>query len=384
MNQKPNPKGFKTLHRLSVVTILFFGFAFSSWLGIGFDGNNDENPRNVSSKKSNPVLSGGQTTVFNYSHNAFSLPAKNLTESHRSKFLIGDALFSREWVAAPTAEKEKDGLGPLFNARSCNECHFEDGRGRPPLPGDKRVQFLFFLGHINSDNVQAAVPDPHYGNQLQTQAISGAKPEGKIKITYNDIPGQYSDGSSFILKNPMYEIIDPGYGSLPSGVRISPRSAPAIPGMGLLEAISKEDILSHADPGDKDADGISGRPNYVRDVSKKKVELGRFGWKAGSPSIRHQVATAFNQDIGLTSSLFPTENYTFPQKEELNHFTNGGDPEIANDTLDLVVFYSQTLAVPAARNRDSKEVLHGETIFKRARCDACHTPTYNDIQKGSL
>lgn len=66
---------------------------------------------------------------------------------------------------------------------------------------------------------------------------------------------------------------------------ISPRVAPAIIGMGLLEAIDTSDLLSLSDPDNIDGDGISGRPNMVPDGQGGDVVMGRFGWKANAGSL---------------------------------------------------------------------------------------------------
>ena len=130
---------------------------------------------------------------------------------------------------------------------------------------------------------------------------------------------------------------------------VSPRVAPAVVGMGLLEAIPESDILAAADPGDEDGDGISGRANMVWDVRRGQTALGRFGWKANQPTVEQQTAGAFLGDLGITSTLFPEENCTAPQADCLAA-PNGGLPEISAERLAKVVLYTQTLAA-RPRNR---------------------------------
>jgi CxxC motif-containing protein (DUF1111 family) len=63
-------------------------------------------------------------------------------------------------------------------------------------------------------------------------------------------------------------------------VQLAPRLAPALGGVGLLEAVPEAEILSRADPQDRDQDGISGRANRVWDQQLQRWNLGRFGLKA--------------------------------------------------------------------------------------------------------
>src|SRR5690606_15871015 len=124
------------------------------------------------------------------------------------------------------------------------------------------------------------VPEPTYGGQLQHQAIAGVQPEGRAKIEYEEITGQYPDGTTHRLRKPTYRIEDPGYGPLDPDVMFSPRIAPRRAGSGLLDAVEEATPLQNADTDDAGGDGISGRPNYVYDVRKGEKRIGKFGWKA--------------------------------------------------------------------------------------------------------
>ena len=160
---------------------------------------------------------------------------------------------------------------------------------------------------------------------------------------------------------------------------MSPRVAPAIVGMGLLEAIRESDIVSAADPNDADGDGISGRVNMVWDERKGALSMGRFGWKANVPTVEQQTAGAFLGDLGVTSLLFSQENCTEPQADCLAA-PNGGSPEIGAERLADVVTYTQTLAVPAMRDVADPQVRQGADLFVQAGCAVCHTPQYTTAQ----
>ncbi len=108
-----------------------------------------------------------------------------------------------------------------------------------------------------------------------------------------------------MLRKPTYSITELAFGPLHSKAMLSPRVAPAVIGLGLLEAIAEPAIRANADPDDANHDGISGRTNEVWSMAHQHVALGRFGWKAGMPTIHDQSASAAAGDIGLSSSLVP-------------------------------------------------------------------------------
>ncbi len=321
------------------------------------------------------ALSGGTSTVLNASGEAFGFASQALTFDEDTDFGIGNSFFRQSWVSAPSSTTARDGLGPFYNAVSCSACHFKDGRGRPPAYDYEMGHGLLLrLGTAGTDVHGGPLADPVYGGQLQDNAILGQTAKGQFTITYEDITETYDDGTSVILKKPIYHLQNPGYGTFAAGIRISPRVANQIIGLGLLEAITETDILAHADANDTDGDGISGRANYVYDKASNTTKMGRFGWKANQPDVRQQVAAAFSGDMGLTSSLFPNENC--PPGVDCNAIPNGGSPEVPDLTLERIVLYSRTLSVPARRNFDDKEVLEGKKIFTDLKCASCHTPKF--------
>ena len=324
-------------------------------------------------------LSGGVSTVNNASEEAFGFSSSVLTPSQQIAFGVGNSFFRQSWVSAPSSTTARDGLGPILNAVSCSSCHFKDGRGRPPVfEGELGEGLLLRLSVAGTDNTGASLPEPTYGHQLQDASIMGVDTEGDIKITYTSFSETLADGTVVTLKKPIYSITNLAYGPIDSGVLISPRIANQMVGLGLLEAIDENTILSYVDETDMNGDGISGKANYVYDIESKTQKLGRFGWKANQPSIKQQVAAAFAGDLGITSYLFPDENC--PPNINCNDIPNGGTPEITDANFDKVVLYSQSLAVPVRRDYEEQHVLNGKEIFKAIQCAACHIPK---MQTGS-
>ncbi len=182
---------------------------------------------------------------------------------------------------------------------------------------------------------------------------------------------EYEDGTPYTLLEPHYEVIGPD-GEPIEGLLLSPRIAPAVFGVGLLEAVPEDDILDLADPDDDDGDGISGRANLVPDPAAPGSQvLGRFGWKAAVPTVEEQNAGAFAGDIGITSSRRPAQPCTRLQAECISA-PDGGDPELDDHKLDQVTFYTRTLAVPARRDVGTPDTGAGQETFEEIGCASCH------------
>jgi CxxC motif-containing protein (DUF1111 family) len=167
---------------------------------------------------------------------------------------------------------------------------------------------------------------------------------------------------------------DFGYGEPAEPLLMSPRVAPAIFGLGLLEAVPERTLEALADPADSDGDGISGRVNHVRELTRGRLAPGRFGWKAEQPSVLQQSAGAFLGDMGLSSTFFAGERFG-GREAELAGLPNGGAPEVGNDILHAIAIYARSLAVPARRNHTQPSVARGEDLFASAGCAHCHVHT---------
>jgi CxxC motif-containing protein (DUF1111 family) len=318
------------------------------------------------------ALSGGGTTVFDASDSAFSFPAPGLSPLAFARHEAGDAGFEQEFVEE--SGLPNSGLGPIFDNVSCEECHVGDGRGRPPL----EPTYAFNLEDpFNSMLFRASIPGvgphggpnpvPKLGGQLQLQSVGGFGADITALVKYVSRTGTFADGTSYTLFAPEYTLA----GSLlPANVLFSPRTAPFVFGLGLLEAVPAFSILAAADPRDRNHDGISGRPNFVFDEVHKRFALGRFGWKANTPNLVQQTAGAYNGDMGITSSIFPKESCDGRDGCNSNH-----PPEVADQTVKDVALYTRTLGVPARRNLDNPTATKGERLFYAAGCASCHTPT---------
>lgn len=330
--------------------------------------------------------SGGTTTVMRSDRNAFALPSANLSPERRLDFSVGNSFFRSPWVIAPSTTTARDGLGPLFNTNACQNCHIRDGRGHPPEPGaDNAVSMLVRLSIPNDPEhgerlkQWGLTPEPVYGMQLQDMAIPGVPPEAKVRVDYDLLTVHFRDGTPVQLRRPTLQITQLGYGPMHPQTRASARIAPPMIGLGLLEAIPDEAILANANPENKNGSGITGSPNWVWDEAQQKTVLGRFGWKASQPSVNQQNAHALAGDMGLTSHLKPADDCTASQaacRQAPNGEGPDGEPEVSDNILRLITFYTRNLGVPARRDVSDPQVLQGKNLFFKAGCQQCHTPAF--------
>ena len=312
-------------------------------------------------------LSGGAATTFLSNSQAFGDPIPGLSAYDAFVHGVGDRVFNQIFVSAPAPHFP--GVGPIYNNISCQSCHHSDGKGIPTL-GKNTSALLTRISLPGIAEDGGPVPVPGYGLQLQDKSIHGA-PEAKVTISYTEIPFRFPDGEKATLRKPAYTLSDP-YMPLPADYKLSVRLAPPVFGLGLLDHLTESTILSHADPEDADGDGISGKANYVFNPETKKTELGRFGLKANTPSVRIQVAAAFQQDMGITNGLFPEESSQGqPQLDDLND-----DPELTDSLLNATIYYARTLAVPARRLVNDSTALYGGRIFQQIQCSSCHVPDF--------
>lgn len=356
---------------------------------------------------------GGETTLARQSSRTFIYPAANMEQVAELDFWTGFALFRDPWVIAPSSTTARDGLGPLYNARACETCHRSGGRSVLDYGSSPPISVVVRLGV--GENGKILGPHADYGIQLQTNGIPGAvgqyaaeplapgagaveppavspnagvapaaEPpafgagEATLVVQWRTEHGTFTDGASYELLAPTFEVDQLRSGPLEGDVQLSSRAAPALLGLGLLESIPAEDILARADPDDRDGDGISGRANWVTHPVSGEATLGRFGWKAAQPTLETQVGLAFREDIGITNGIHPRESCTESQ-EACRSLRTGADApwnvEIGDDLFAYVVDFVANIALPPAGN-SSPEVRLGGELFRKSGCESCHRPTY--------
>ncbi len=337
---------------------------------------------------------GGETTVSIQPSPSLMLPASNLAAEKQPNFHAGKALAHQPWIKAPTLTDARDGLGPLYNTRTCLICHANGGRGHMP-EDNQQLLFTNFLrlSLPGFDPVHGVIPEPMYGDQLQSQSTAlshqlnfksssstakGVPPEAYVYINWLNETFTYPDGEIIPLRKPEIDIRNLGYGEMHPDTLVGIRNAPPIHGVGLLAMIKQSDIDKNTDPEDTDQDGISGRINMTWDFEKNQPQPGRFGLKANKASVRFQVAAALQGDMGISNPVFPTQPCTEKQTRcnQSIHGNNKDGIEIPEKLLTLIVNFNMSIGVPERRKPDHPVVLKGRALFYQSECSACHTPNY--------
>ena len=303
---------------------------------------------------------GGNATISADISRPFLQIIPNLPSSALGGVSTGRELFIAEWTPANQGRMLFDGVGPLFNANACTQCH--SAEGRKPIyiaNGELSDAILFRLGN------KQGLAHTYYGEQMQHQSITpDIETEGKMRYvatasTDNKPTGIQFNFSPTNINQPLGDS------------HISGRISPQLVGMGLLDLIPEANIITAADPEDSNKDGISGRIHWVNDGAQQRI--GRFGWKAINSSLRTQNANAMSQDMGLTTSIFMDPNCT-PSQPICWTSPNGGSPEVSDSSLDAVTDFMTALAVPERRANDLSTFNKGAQLFAQVGCASCHTP----------
>lgn len=305
---------------------------------------------------------GGKTTLHyqytNEPNDHFMQMATNLGYDNGQKFLLGRRIHHSSAVNGTHDEDAENGVHPIMNGKAgsrwinqrCTSCHERNGAAKVAPVGELLDRWVFKVGDANGN------PHADLGRVLQPKGNG----EGGVSIQSWT---QNADG----LRKPNYAFnnIRPP--------RFSARIAPRLVGLGLLEAIPESTVLGWADPDDANGDGISGRVNRIADANNGSItRLGRFGWKAGTYSVRHQAAVALLNDMGVRSNMMPNPDCGANQSGTCG----GNSPIVPNGTVDNLVTYLTTLGVRPQRGIKSgtvnQQIKSGKQIFADIGCTGCH------------
>ncbi len=337
------------------------------------------------------VANGEQKTAAQPEPNAvFMQPLDGLDAEALATFRAGELVFRTSWIVFPTLQIPNWdavrpplmtgwGLGPTYIANACMACHVQAGSGKTvDQPGASVFQQLVRLSVPGSGPHGGPNPHPAYGDQLQVFDVISAdrrhvrEGEADVQVDWHTESVVLADGSVVELRRPALRVSGLAFGPLGPDVMTSLRNTPVIFGLGYLESVSEEDILALAKQ--QQAQGLNGRPNYVRDDVNDRISLGRFGWKANQPSIRQQVAAAFLGDMGITSPLYTKQNCP-PVQADCRAMPPGDyRPELRAADFDAVSFWAQALEAPEPRQLARADVQQGARLFAEARCAQCHVP----------
>ncbi|MDA9570221.1 thiol oxidoreductase, partial [Porticoccaceae bacterium] len=313
-------------------------------------------------------LSGGGTTLgYNYTNEPagrFMQMATNMAPGNAKSFVLGRRVHHTSFLNGVHGERgdnppwtEQSGKsGTHYINESCAGCHVRNGRALVADVGGSLDKWVFKVGDANGN------PMSSIGSVLQPTKIGGGSSEGTVTLGAWSIMDENDFDGDFVgLRKPNYQF------SNVSPPKFSARIAPSLVGMGLLEAVDESTIISWEDENDSNNDDISGRASIVSDPASGVMRLGRFGYKAATFSVEHQVASAFNTDMGVMTSMIPNPDCGSQQ-------TNCGNTgsEIADEHVANLVKYVSLLGVGARRNYNNTT---GEALFDQIGCADCHRPS---------
>ncbi|HTM46315.1 MAG TPA: di-heme oxidoredictase family protein [Polyangiaceae bacterium] len=304
---------------------------------------------------------GGRTTLpYQYSDepdNNFMQMATNLSGLNAQPFVRGRRVHHTNMIDGSHDESAENETftdlvnlsGPNFVNSSCDGCHHRNGRAPVADVGVPLDKWVFKVAAADGGK------DPLIGSVLQPQGRDGSPGEGAVSIA------QWVENAEG-LRSPQYAFS----GAQPA--LFSARIAPQLVGLGLLEAVDESTIIALEDVDDSDGDGISGKVQISADPVTGEKRVGRFGWKAGQSSLRHQIAGALNTDMGVMTSVLPTPDCGSMEQ----NCGNDKGPELSDEHFNDLVKYISLLGVRARRNLDDADALHGETLFDDLNCSGCH------------
>ncbi len=335
------------------------------WKTVGDFDNKSSERENSHPIKKQGWLGGNTTLPYQYTNEPndhFMQMATNLSSLNGQRFVLGRRIHHTSFVDGKHDEDPANGIfsemigksGTHFVNQSCASCHERNGRAAPAPIGEPLDKWVFKIADANGD------PDAQRGAVLQPSNIGNVQNEGTVAIeSWTEVNGLRSPNYTFSTGTPE---------------KFSARIAPQLVGLGLLEAIPEETILAMADVNDEVAPfGISGKAQSVIDPVTQEIRLGRFGWKASTSSIKHQVAAAFNTDMGVMTSVLPSPDCGSEQlaRDECGH----DQAEISDEHLSNLVKYIALLGVRAQRGLDDPQVQQGQALFSSIGCVDCHTET---------
>lgn len=286
--------------------------------------------------------------------------ATDLTEQQKAAVERGRRLFDLRFLPVPAEGLPGGGLGPLYMRSACSACHGGAGRGVVPEEDD---------ASLVGGAVLSAKPHFAYGMEIHTRSVPPVRHEGNIRLQWETGSGEFLDGEKFALRKPLISLDQANYGPPPPVLSL--RMAPSLFGLGLLQSVPDIEILTWADPQDANGDGISGRPNFVRDPVLGDRVLGRFGWKADQASLSGTNALNAVTFMGLTSSRFPNEPCA-PTQQDCVAQSPATGLDLADGVLRDLTAFIEALRRPVRRNADDPVVLRGRDVFREVNCNGCH------------
>jgi CxxC motif-containing protein (DUF1111 family) len=279
----------------------------------------------------------------------------------------GEVLFKHEWKVKDSLCAGSDGLGPVFNATSCLECHHQGGPGgsgglgfnvtafRVQLPGQKTVK----EGIVHAAHIQGTKPETLNDVHPDLPKISQPKLDQLVLM-----PGRQRQR---LL-------------AMPVGVLVSQRNTPALFGAKLIDEIPERVILAGAKaqrvrwgmaPSDDESAPVG------RALRLQNGRIGRFGWKAQMASLSDFVRAACANELGLSNPdhAQPTPLYAKASLQPASL-------DLTAEQCDQLTAFCASLARPVERlpkDVTEEQAAAGCKLFTTVGCADCHTPNLGEV-----
>jgi CxxC motif-containing protein (DUF1111 family) len=272
----------------------------------------------------------------------------------------GQSHFMRKWQPNDPRSHGGDGLGPVFNEKSCLGCHNLGGPGGGG-PSSRNVQILTPILTTTGNQKPEAQALAKLARVVKAQ--TGFKTAGSVVLHKFGTRPEYSTWRRELLQQNFYSF----------SLRRSQRNTPALFGSGLIDGIPDE-VLEAAEktsfPGFAE---VKGRVSRLRDG-----RIGRFGWKGHTASLEDFVLTACSVELGL-------EVPGHHQSEDLStRSLRMPELDMTADECDALVAYVRNLPAPTERTPVSpaaaRDAAEGARLFDTIGCATCHRPKLGEVE----
>jgi CxxC motif-containing protein (DUF1111 family) len=275
-------------------------------------------------------------TGFDNRTNGF-LPQGPAFDTIDEETVVPNRSFNDNRFIFEEVETIDDGLGPVYNAQSCGECHQNVVTGGASQIAEHRT------GRLETDGFFESLG----GSLIQSRATHANIVE---RVAYED------DVRTF---------------------RISTNTL----GNGFVEAIANTTLLAIRDSQPAEMRGTALMVPVLEADGAQRV--GRFGWKGQHASLESFSADAYLNEMGITSPLFPEENTSSRRFVGYGtRFDPVADPE--DDGVDIVAFagFMRSTKAPS-RGPITPDVRAGEQVFTSIGCATCHTASITTARAGT-
>jgi len=250
------------------------------------------------------------------------------------------ALFEEGKEDFEEVEEVADGLGPIFNARGCAECHTFPATG---------------------------------GGSAVNEVRFGRSSHG----VFDDLASQGGSLLQLFAIRPECQELLPT-----SANRVGFRQSTPLFGAGMVEAIPDGKIEANAMFQRVRHSEQAGRVSYVTSLSDGTMRVGRFGWKGQHALLLDFSGDAYLNEMGITNDLAPAENAPNGNMVLLAQCDEVPDPEdtapIGERGIDKFANFMRFLA-PPSRGPENHMVRRGEDVFQRIGCAVCHHPSFTAV-----